>query len=62
MKGDLATELRGRGLIEVSHKSKQIMGYALTQKFCGVKMVPGLVYGNEFKEIRNVLPDCEYCL
>ena len=58
-KGDLVTELRGRGLIEESHKSKQLMEYALTQKLCGVKMVPGLLYGNEFKEIRNVLPDYE---
>ena len=32
------------------------MEYALTQKLCGVKMVPALLYGNEFKEIRNVLP------
>ena len=58
-KGDLVTELRGRGLIEESHKSKQLMEYALTQELCGVKMVPGLLYGHEFKEIRNVLPDYE---
>ena len=35
------------------------MEYALTQKFCGVQMVPGLLYGHEFKEIRNFLPDYE---
>ena len=58
-KSYLVTELRGRGLIEESHKSKQLKEYALTQKLCGVKMVPGLLYGNEFKEIRNVLPDYE---
>ena len=58
-KGDLVTELRGRGLIEESHKSKHLMEYALTQKLCGVKMVPALLYGNEFKEIRNILPDYE---
>ena len=61
-KGDLVTELRGRGLIEESHKSKQLMEYALIQKLCGVKMIPGLLYGNEFKEIRNVLPDYEIFL
>ena len=38
-KGDLVTELCGRCLIEESHKSKQLMEYALTQKLCGVKMV-----------------------
>ena len=58
-KGDLVTELRGRGLIEESHKSKHLMEYALIQKLCGVKMVPALLYGNEFKEIRNILPDYE---
>ena len=58
-KGDLVTELCGRGLIEESHKSKHLMEYALTQKLCGVKMVPALLYGNEFKEIRNILPDYE---
>ena len=35
------------------------MEYTLTQKLCGVKMAPGLLYGNEFKEIRNALPDYE---
>ena len=45
-KGDLVTELRRRGLIEESHKSKQLMKYAITQKPCGVKMVPALLYGN----------------
>ena len=35
------------------------MEYALTKKLCGVKMVPALLYGNEFKEIRNVLPNYE---
>ena len=58
-KGDLVTELRGRGLIEESHKSKQLMEYALTQKLCGVNMVPGLLYSNDFKEIKNALPDYE---
>ena len=38
------------------------MEYALIQKLCGVKMIPGLLYGNEFKEIRNVLPDYEIFL
>ena len=58
-KGDLVTELRGRGLIEESHKSKQIMEYALRQEICGAKLVPGLLYGHEFKEIRNILQDYE---
>ena len=35
------------------------MEYTLTPKFCGVMMVPGLLYGNEFKGIRNVLPGYE---
>ena len=48
-KGDLVTELQGRGLIEESHKSKQLMEYELTQKLCGVKMVPRVLYGNGFK-------------
>ena len=48
-KGDLVTELRGKGLIEESHKSKQLMEYALALKLFGVNMVPGLVYGNEFQ-------------
>ena len=58
----LVTELRGRGLVEESHKSKQLMEYALTLKLCGVRMVPGLLYGDEFKEIRNVLRDYEILL
>ena len=29
-KGDLVTDLHGRGLIEESHKSKQLMEYSLT--------------------------------
>ena len=61
-KVNLVTELHGRDLIEESHKSKQLMEYALIQKLCGVKMIPGLLYGNEFKEIRNVLPDYEIFL
>ena len=32
------------------------MEYTLTQKLCSAKMVPVLLYRNEFKEIRNVLP------
>ena len=58
-KDNIVIELRGGGLIEESHKSKQLMEYALTQKLCGVKMVPELLYCNEFNEIRNVLPDYE---
>ena len=58
-KGDIVTELRGRGVIEESHKSKHLMEYALAQKLRSVKMVPALLYGNEFKEIRNVLTDYE---
>ena len=58
-KGNLVTEVRGRSLIEESHKTKQLMEYALTQKLCGVTMVPALLYGNEFKEIRNALQDYE---
>ena len=61
-KGDLVIELRGRSLIEESHKSKHLMEYALTQKLCGVKMVPALLYGNEFKEIRNFHQIMKYCL
>ena len=38
------------------------MEYELTQELCGVKMVPGLSYGHEFKEIRNILPDYEILL
>ena len=48
------TELSGRVLNKESHRSKQIMEYALTQKLCGVKMVPSPLYGSVFKEIRNV--------
>ena len=48
-KSDLVTELLRRGLTEESHKSKQLMEYALALKLCGVNMVPGRVYGNEFK-------------
>ena len=58
----LVTELCGRGLVEESHKSKQLMEYALTLKLCGVWMVPGLLYGDESKEIRNVLGDYEILL
>ena len=55
-KGNLVIKLHGRGLIEESHKR---MEYALTQKLCGVNMVPGLLYSNDFKEIKNTLPDYE---
>ena len=62
-KGDFVTELHGRGsIIEESHRSKQLMEYALTQKHCGTKMVPGLLYGNEFKEVRNILAEYEILL
>lgn len=55
-KDNHVTGLRGRGFIEDSHKNKQLMEYALIQKFCGVEIVPALYYGNGFKETRNVLP------
>ena len=61
-KGDLVTELHGKGLTEENHKSKQLMEYALTQKHCGVKMVQDYYVVVSSKKSEMFYQIMKYCL